>query len=176
MNQLTSVTNTISTLQLLEIINGLRVAEGEKVIRNTDFLHRVKDELSDDQTFNESFVKVQTAGRPTDSYTLTLEQAMLVGMRESKGVRRGVLAKLKEMEASAPAFVIPQTLPDALRLAADLADKVQEQAKQIEADAPHVNFSKVVETSSGAIPIGVFAKLMGIKGLGTNQKARYRAH
>jgi phage antirepressor YoqD-like protein len=57
---------------------------------------------------------------------------MLVGMRESKAVRKSVLSKLKELsDRDKPS--IPQTYAEALQLAAD-------QAKQLELAAPKVAF------------------------------------
>jgi len=47
----------------------------------------------------------------------------------------------QELEAQqAPSFRVPQSMSEALRLAADLSDKVIEQAKQIEDAAPAVAF------------------------------------
>ncbi len=60
----------------------------------------------------------QGASRAVKGYMLNMEQMTLIGMRESKAVRRSVLAKLKVMHCP----VIPQSLPEALRLAADLAE------------------------------------------------------
>lgn len=65
-------------------------------------------------------------------YDLTIDQCMLVGMRESKYVRRKVLEILNKPTT-------PQTFAEALQLAAD-------QAKQLELAAPKVSYyDKVVE-------------------------------
>jgi hypothetical protein len=63
---------------------------------------------------------------------------MLVSMRESKAVRRKVVAKLNAL-AAATERRLPENLPDALRFAADLAEEKavlalenQQQAKKIE--------------------------------------------
>lgn len=61
---------------------------------------------------------------------------MLMGMRESKAVRRSVLAKLKVMHGPQ----IPQTLPEALRLAADLAEQKAELENKLAIAAPKAEF------------------------------------
>lgn len=106
---------TMSSYDFLnDVINPARLEAGENKVRNDDFVKRVEDEL-DDLGGCETFASY---GKDVKYYVLTLDQMMLVGMRESKAVRKNVLAKLKAMESK-----IPSNLPDALRLAADLAEE-----------------------------------------------------
>lgn len=87
---------TMSSIDLLKMINGVRREFGEPEVRNNDFLKRIEDELEGEI----GITKVSqnpSGGRPKDYYELTIDQCTLVGMRESKGVRRAVLAKLKEL-------------------------------------------------------------------------------
>lgn len=92
-------TTTMTSLELLEIINSVREEFNESRVENSHFLRRIEDELDgemgDTKTFRHPQNKVEMR-----YYTLTLEQCTLVGMRESKGVRRAVLAKLKELESN----------------------------------------------------------------------------
>lgn len=88
---------TMTSLDFLNnIINPARLEAGESEVRNSVFVDRVRDELD----FCKSFAKVYQPdiGRPSDYYDLNIDQMLLVGMRESKAVRRAVLAKLKEMQ------------------------------------------------------------------------------
>lgn len=90
---------TMSSLDFLNnIINPAREAAGENPIRNLDFVNRLKDELD---LKDENFVLIETGtrGRNPLSTTLDYDQMMLVGMRESKAVRKVVLARIKELEA-----------------------------------------------------------------------------
>ena len=113
---------TMSSLALLDVINRARKEFNEPEVENSHFLKRVEDELEDELGLRKLFVN-PTGGRPKDYYDLTLEQCTLVGMRESKGVRRAVLSKLKELESATPK--LPTTLAEALRLAADLEEQKQ---------------------------------------------------
>ena len=135
MNNLSLTQNqslTMSTYELWNVINNFRLDEGSKKVRHDDFLARVIDEC-DDIGVCEIFA-VPCSGVKLKSYQLNQDQMMLVGMRESKVVRKKVLAWIKSLEAKqAPQFQIPQTLGEALQLAAD-------QAKQLELQAPKVAF------------------------------------
>lgn len=90
--------DTMSSLDLLKIINEQRNTAGESAIRNADFIEKVIDEL-DIGGYGISVTPHPQNKVPQQYVTLTLEQCTLVGMRESKAVRRSVLAKLKELES-----------------------------------------------------------------------------
>lgn len=74
-------------------------------------------------------------GNAMKVYDLTIDQMMLVGMRESKHVRRNIRDKLKELEKKSQPK-IPQTLPEALLLAAELAKQNEETQRQLAIAAP----------------------------------------
>lgn len=112
---------------LNNIINPARAEAGENPVENRHFIARIEDEI-DDLGVAETFYATTSQGakRQVKGYTLNFDQMMLIGMRESKAVRRAVLAKLKALEGqlAQPQWAIPQTLPEALRLAAEQAEKV----------------------------------------------------
>jgi phage antirepressor YoqD-like protein len=77
---------------------------------------------------------------------------MLIAMRESKAVRKSVLHKIRELE-SKQSFQIPQTLGEALQLAAD-------QAKQLELAAPKIAFVDSFVESAGNKTFRQVAKML----------------
>ncbi len=88
---------TMSSLDFLnDVINPAREAEGEKPVENRHFIARVEDELDDLPVVK--FFRPSRGGTPQKFYDLTFDQMTLVGMRESKAVRRNVLARLKELQ------------------------------------------------------------------------------
>ena len=87
---------TMSSIELLKVINKARKDFGEKPVRLNDFNNRIADELSDDHY--ETFVVQNPNNTTSTAYKLTLDQCILIGMRETKSVRRYVLAKIKELE------------------------------------------------------------------------------
>lgn len=69
-----------------ESMNKARSAAGESRIENSDFLVKVRDELDDLGEKRE----IRLSTKPTKYYDLTEDQMRLVGMRESKAVRKWV--------------------------------------------------------------------------------------
>lgn len=72
----------------------------------------------------------------------------------------------QELEAtiSAPAFAVPQTFAEALRLAADQQETIQQQAAQLAYAAPKVAFvEQYVDSTSGSKGFRQVCKLLGAK-------------
>lgn len=131
---------TMSSIELLALINQARAAFNEPEVRRNQFNARVEDEL--EGTHYKKTVVTNENGTESIVFELTQDQCMLVSMRESKAVRRWVLDKLKAMG-------VPQTMAQALRLAADQAEKIEQQQAQLAMAAPKVNFfDKVVERTT----------------------------
>ncbi|MFJ2456430.1 ORF6N domain-containing protein [Pseudomonas protegens] len=97
---------TMATNDLLILVNEARSEFGESQVRHNDFVARCRDEL--DGEYYETFViKADGPGRPSEALRLTRDQCKLVAMRESKGVRRRVLARLNELESQQQAPALP---------------------------------------------------------------------
>lgn len=92
--------NRMTNFDLFELVNEIRAQHGENKIRLSDFNNRIADEL--DGEYYENFVVQNSNNTISTGYQLTLEQCTLVGMRESKGVRKSVLQKLKQLENHKP--------------------------------------------------------------------------
>lgn len=108
-------------------LNEFRAEEGGNKIQHGDFLDRVEDEC-DDLGVSDFFPHPQNK-QPVRFYNLNKDQMLLVGMRESKIVRKKVLMWLKQIAEPK----VPTNFAEALQLAAD-------QAKQLELAAPKVAF------------------------------------
>lgn len=90
-----SVARTMSSFDLLVLVNEARMQHGESEVRRADFTARCKDEL--DGEYYETFVVRNSRGPASEGLMLTKDQCLLVAMRESKAVRRVVVQKLKEL-------------------------------------------------------------------------------
>ena len=110
MKDLTVTTSTMSSRDLLELVNNARLQHGEKAIRANDFNSRIEDEL--EGYHYESFVVQNSNNTESTVFKLTQDQCLLVSMRESKAVRRTVLEKLKTLNASPVAPALPRTPTD----------------------------------------------------------------
>lgn len=96
MNLPSTAFTTMDTTELLALVNEARAAFGEASVRHNDFVARCKDELEGEHY--ESFVVRNLNNTQSEGLRLTADQCKLVAMRESKGVRRRVLARLNELE------------------------------------------------------------------------------
>ena len=88
---------TMSSIDLLDMINSVRAENGESEIRRNKFSEKIEDELAGDH-YTKSAVK-NPNGTESVIYDLTMDQCALLSMRESRSVRRQVLTKLKELES-----------------------------------------------------------------------------
>ncbi|XSS65382.1 phage antirepressor KilAC domain-containing protein [Pseudomonas sp. B11] len=156
-----SVARTMSTIKLRDIINEARVDAGEPKVRNDQFLVRVEDELGSDLDGVQKYC-TPLHGNQVATYDLTLDQCMLVGMRESKSVRRNVLEKLKSLEA--PRVIA--TLPDfsnpaaAARAWAEQYELQQAASQALAIAAPKVEFVDKYVESTGLKGFRQTAKLL----------------
>ena len=148
---------TMSSKDLLEVINQVRESFGESKIRLNDFNNRIADELENDNY--ESFVVQNFNNTESIVYDLTIDQCMLIGMRESKGVRKNVLAVLKEKQK-----------PFDITNPAHLLQAIEIQAKQnialtqeLSIAAPKAQALDVLSNSHGTETVDNCAHAMGIQ-------------
>lgn len=104
----------------------------------------------------------KTQGRPRIDYFLSLDMAKELSMVErnaqGKQARQYFIDCEKRLSGSLNA--IPQTLPDALRLAADLAERNQQQAAQIAELAPKAEALARIEVAQGDLTVTQAAKML----------------
>lgn len=99
MNNLSGIVK-MSSFDLWNKLNDFRREDGVNPIKHGDFLARVEDEI-DDLGVYENFSHPQNK-QQVRFYSLNRDQMLLVGMRESKVVRRKVLSWLKSMSDITP--------------------------------------------------------------------------
>lgn len=146
----------MSSKILLEIINFARLSFNENPVRLNDFNSRIADELEDEHY--ETFVVQNTNNTESIVYGLTIDQCILIGMRESKAVRKNVLATLKQKQAPQ----LPQSFSEALRLAAD-------QAKKIEEDKPKIEYYEKIVVRDTLLNATQVAQKIGISAISLNK-------
>lgn len=88
---------TIDSQSLLEMVNAARKQCGEKLVRNNDFIARIKDELEGEHY--EIFVVQKVNGTKSEKAVVSIKQALRVAARESKAVRRSLVDKLEDMQS-----------------------------------------------------------------------------
>ena len=111
-----------------------------------------------------------TGGRPIDVYDLIERDTHLVVAGYSDEHRARVIDRWQELEAKAQQPAIPQTLPDALRLAADLAEQKARAEEALALAAPKAAALDRI----AAIPEGSLCITDAAKALGKAPKAMFK--
>ena len=106
--------------------------------------------------------------------SLTGERALQfkVGFIQQFDMMEQALKEIAPTVQATPA--IPQTFAQALRLAAEQAETIEAQQKQLAEQAPKVNFAKALEIAGESILIGQLAKLMRQNGVDTGEIRLYQ--
>ena len=118
-------------------------------------------------------IAVGTLNNAYSAWFLTENGLYEVLMLSRKPIAKEFKTKVKEIlrtirKTGSFALDIPQTYADALRLAADQAEKIEQQNKLLIEAKPKVEFFDAVAGSKEAIQMANVAKLLGIKGIGRN--------
>ena len=123
MTQFNHNQQSMSNIELLEVINQARKEFNEKPVRLNDFNNRIADEL--DGEYYETFVVRNPNGTTSQGFNLSIEQCTLIGMRESKAVRKNVLTilKQKQFDITNPAHLL-QAIEVQAKLNIELTQKV----------------------------------------------------
>lgn len=138
-----------------------------------DFSTWIKDRIEkygfeeniDFVTFSPNLGKTSSGGRPAIEYHISLSMAKELSMveRNAKGkeARQHFIKCERKLKEVTQQPAIPQTLPEALRLAADLAEKNQLLLAEQKANAPKVDFCDQVVADNGSMTITKAAKVIG---------------
>ncbi|MFM5247091.1 phage antirepressor KilAC domain-containing protein [Aeromonas caviae] len=156
---------TMTSLDFLNnIINPARIAAGEAKVEHGKFLARVLDELDGEGVEKFSIPHPQNK-QPIDVANLNMDHLTLVGMRESKAVRRSVLAKLKVLDEQVRApHVDPMVAlndPATMRgLLLTYTEKVLVLEEQVEGMKPKVEALDLIATADGSLNLTEAAKAL----------------
>lgn len=148
--------NLMSSKELLELINHVRHGVGEPLLRLNSFNAKIEDEL-DGENYTKNVVQ-NFNNTESIVFQLTLDQCMLIGMRESKAVRKNVLAALKQKQTP----LLPQSFSEALQLVAD-------QARKIEEDKPKVEYYEKIVVRDTLLNATQVAQKIGLSAIALNK-------
>lgn len=120
---------------------------------------------------------IQTPGGPQEMVVVNEPglYVLILGSRkpEAKTFKRWitheVIPAIRRTGIYSTQYQIPRTYAEALRLAAEQAEMIERQQRELEAAKPKIEFFDAVASSKDAIQIGDAAKVLGIPGLGRNK-------
>jgi anti-repressor protein len=160
-------TDTISSLKLLAQINIFRSqAEDKSNLAHSDLLKIIRDEFEEEigmGKISETPYTHPQNGQTYPMFNLTLSQAKQVLVRESKVVRKAVIAYIEELEKAkkqkVPSYQIQNPIERAKAWIEEETVR-QEQAKQLTEQKPIVEFATRIAMSANTISIEEFSKLL----------------
>ena len=170
MNDLSKVGETINAN---ETMTSLEIAEVTGK-RHSDVLEAIR-------TMESAWVKVtkrnfplseykDSTGRNLPMYVLNEKECLYVATKFNDEARAKLINRWEQLEIEKRngGFIIPQTLSQALMLAAKQAEQIEQQQKLLEIQKPKVEFFDAVAESKTAVPMNDVAKVLQIKGYGRN--------
>ena len=156
MNLLTN-TATMSSFDLYKMIRAERANNGEPLPRLNDFNERLVDELEGEHY--ESFVVQNPNNTESIHYNLTIKQCTLIGMRESKSVRRTILSKLEGLENKQ--IETPEQLMARALISAQSV--IASKDAQIEAAKPAIRLESAISNDAGTMSMTEAGKGLQVK-------------
>lgn len=156
MNTLVAPSNTV-TMSSREVAD-LTGKQHHHVVR--DIKHNLAELNLDASKFG--CIYLDASNRKQTEYLLPPDLVMTLLTGYSIPLRHRVVTRLQELENVSRHASIPQSLPEALRLAADLADQNGELQRLVSDQAPKVAAIKRLAAAGGAICITDAAKQLGV--------------
>lgn len=162
--------NSITSFQLLEQINIFRKEDDKSEIGHNDLMKVIRDEFEEEigmgKFSHTPYIHPQNK-QTYYMYELTLSQAKQVLTRESKKVRKAVIAYIEKLESAFPNFTDPAEAAEAWAKEYRAKQKALEEKKQLELkvqeDAPKVEFFDDLVDRKLNLNFRTTAKEIGVK-------------
>lgn len=164
LNSIANITRnnqSMTNIEFLELVNQIRVEHGESKIRLNDLNVRIVDELEGEHY--ETFVVTNPNKTTSFGIILNLEQCILMGMRETKGVRRSVVQYIKNLQVQNVQPVIDLNNPEFLRQALlGYTEKVIELEHKVQKLEPKAQALDDIAATTSTFCIRDAAKTVGV--------------
>lgn len=150
---------TMSTMEIADLTSKRH----DHVMRDT---RKMLTELYGEEAvpkFGGSYVGQDNTRRPC--FDLPKRETLILVSGYNIGMRAKIIDRWQELEASkaAPVFAIPQSYADALRLAADNADRADQAEAALAIAGPKADALDMIAASEGSLTFTQAAKVIGVK-------------
>ena len=169
MNDITKVGETINSKESMTSLEIAEVTgkEHSNVMRDIRVIYEQVSNLGGFKFELSSYISKQNKVLPM--YRLTKKECLLLASGYDPILRAKIINRWEELELKeTEKFKIPQTLSEALYLAASQAKQIEEQNKQLEEQKPKVEFFNQVTDSTDAVDMKECAKILNM-GIGRNR-------
>ena len=174
MYEITTINKIGQTMSSREI-SELTGKRHDHVLRDCDALNENYEKMGFPKIGEGYYTHPNTGNQQHREYRLTKMQTFDLMTGYSAELRIKVNRRWAELEAKEQAHQqIPQSFSEALRLAAEQAEKIEAQQKQLQAHAPKVLFADTVIGSQSSCLIGELAKLITQKGYEIGEKRLFK--
>ena len=159
--------NEVTMNQLTTLVNNSEVTMSSREIadltgkRHDHVLRDIRKMLTEIHSPQKSAQYRDSTGRSLPVLLLNKEECLCLISGYSIKLRMAIIKRWQELESQQSA--IPQTLPEALRLAADLAEQVQIAEQQLAIAAPKVEFVDSYVQATDSLGFRDVCKLLGVK-------------
>ncbi len=151
---------TMSSLELVQFINNQR-DEGEAELRHDHFMAKVPKVLGELglPKFRDTYTNNQN-GQIYPCYHFPKREACLMAMSYSYDLQAKVFDRMTALESGVVQFTIPKTYSQAMRLAADQADKIEAQQAQLAIVAPKAEALDLIANADGMLNLQAAGKTL----------------
>ena len=156
------------SIDMVDYINATRKYEAPK-LAHSDFLKKVPKVLGEEAAGKFTASYRDSSGKANPCYSLPKREACLMAMSYSYELQADIFDRWQGLEVQQTPQV-PQTMAQALRLAADQAETIEQQAQQLQLAAPAVQFMNDFVVAKGDVSLRGAAKELGHSPIAFNRQ------
>lgn len=168
MNSLTSINRTMSSREIAQITGK----NHQHVLRDCDNLNANYEKMGMSKIGQTPYINEQN-GQQYREYQLTRMQTFDLMTGYSVELRIRVNRRWEELEQEQK-HRLPQSFSEALMLAAQQAQELEQKELQLQAQAPKVRFAEAVETSTRSCLVSELAKIITQNGYEIGQNRLFK--
>lgn len=171
MNNLANIKRTMTSREIAEL-TGKRHSDVMEAIRNMEEAWVKVHQRNFSLTF--SITPLPNGGQRKDPYyELSKTECLYIATKFNDEARARLILRWEELEQESK-HRLPQSFSEALMLAAQQAQELEQKELQLQAQAPKVRFAEAVETSTRSCLVAELAKIITQNGYEIGQNRLFK--